>query len=285
LPDGSETAYWEGAGGFDPLVFALEIADIDWASAPGCGVALDLNIRISEQSELTGLLRMLSDFGWVSDAGAWRISQSIITWNGFGAAGLVEQLEEWQVRYGRRPMHHTEQVIYADAFDGGFYTVFADVSAHEIRQVTNCQVSFQLSGIPLDLGPLQSLVSAFRIDGSPYFRTRMAASIRRRSITKPHESVEPSALVVRSDVSTDDSVSGEWVVGIILDDSAKSTDFGADIGMSEHSAEQWLCSLRSWHRVAQATRYQVIAVESAQSSDVKVLKVLADWVYEGEAAE
>jgi hypothetical protein len=68
-------------------------------------------------------LKGLAALGWASSA-SWAIKQQSKCWFGFGARGFIDALDDHKARYeGLEEVHHTEQALYYDTFDGGSYTV------------------------------------------------------------------------------------------------------------------------------------------------------------------
>ncbi len=278
LPDGTSIDYWEGEGGFDPVVFTIEQADVDWVVGGGNGVTLDIELGIYDQDELLLIIQKLSHLGWVSKAGAWSISQSHISWIGLESSTLVRHLAGWTERYAGRPMHHTEQVVYADVCDNGFYSLVADVFVHEGRGVRNCRLSFQLTGIPLDLGPLQSLVETFGDVSPPFFRPRSDRAVATARTSAPHAPHAALALVVER-IEGANQTTEDWVVGVVLPDPGEEFPVGSrpDLGISSEPPRTWLCRLKSWHPFSEPREYQYEVARSASTSDAYALEVMVDW--------
>lgn len=238
-PDGTELLFWKGQGGFDPIAFVLEQADIDWVLSGGTGVSLDLDVPTLDQSELVGLFYELARLGWISPSGTWRILQSNMTWMGMGAAQLVRELDR--------------------------------------RHVTGCRLSFQLSGIPLDIAPLKGLADSLGAS-PPFFRPRDHASVVRRRFDRMHGPLDAIAYVVESMNSADD-VRENWVVGVILEDPLEvfHGTQRTELGLPPESLGSWLCYLDSAHPLSERRKYQIGRIESAWTSDVHVLLAHADW--------
>ena len=276
LPDGTPIDYWEGDGSFDPIVFTIEQADIDWVVGGGNGVTLDIDLGIGDQAGLLSVVEELSHLGWVSRAGFWSINQSHISWTGLGSASLVKHLAGWLARYAGRDMHPTEQVIYTDICDNGFYSLTSDVFVHESRHVRNSRLSFQLTGIPLDIAPLQSLVEAFGEIRPPFFRPRSARAVTSARLTPPHLPQQALAYVVARE---EGSSADDWVIGVVLPDPGTELDAEGriELGLSPEPHGPWLCRLKSWHPFSESRLYEYEVVRSASTSDIYALEVMVDW--------
>lgn len=160
MPDGTKTQVLACGGGFGPLVFAHELPDIDWTPAPGVGVTLDVTPQVHDERNLRDLLAKLADLGWATLEARWSMHQAKRNWHGLGAATFADELPQWQQRADGLDAHHSEEICYLDQCDGGFYTLTATLSAHQIRRAWDVNLSFQLRGIPLDTAPLLQLCRA-----------------------------------------------------------------------------------------------------------------------------
>lgn len=80
------------------------------------------------------------------------------------------------------------------------YTLKADIEAGRARTVWQCDISFQLIGMPVDPEPFHQLASAFDLKQALYFRPRTEKSVERThlSASRPVLS-QPLALIVRPD--------------------------------------------------------------------------------------
>lgn len=88
--DGERWPMTELAGDFGPLVFCLDLPDLDWSQ--GTSVALELPLAGSDTTGLTQVFERLDERGWITPAGTWRIHQQGATWSGFGLAPLLATL-------------------------------------------------------------------------------------------------------------------------------------------------------------------------------------------------
>jgi hypothetical protein len=128
-PDGHRSTMLSCAGDFGSFVFVQELPDIDWVTATGHGVNLDLPLSsVEDESQLLDVLHELAQMGLISSSAAWSIAQLDVNWHGSGVQRFLEAVAAWRDRYQQLDrIHHTEQVVYHDACKGGFYTLTADI--------------------------------------------------------------------------------------------------------------------------------------------------------------
>ena len=277
--DGGTQPTWESRpGGYDPLVFVLHLADTDWILSGGVGASIDLDLVIDDQSQLIRVVRLLHQLGWLTPEASWRVNQSVAAWNGFGAACLVEQLEDWVGRYGTRRMHHTEQLIYTDVCDNGLFTLTADVAVHSGRRVSHARLSFQLSGIPLDTSAFETLAAAFPVSGPPYFRPRVDPAVKTKPLPRAKRPVQPRAFLVRNHDGSDGEME-RWVEGLVVDDPYVRLGRGGRVKaeLPAESLGQVITWLRSSHPLGEQRTYETYRAESTWTSDAEVLRFMSDW--------
>jgi hypothetical protein len=175
-------------------------------------------------------------------------------------------------------MHHTEQLVYFDLCEGGFYSVTADISRHRYRQVNGCRISFQLEGIPLDLDPFRTLARSFDGDFA-FFRPRSKRSVKKRPIAQLGAPIGAKALIVQ-EIGGHGSDHEDWVIGVVLDDPGDGLQ-SADrtkLGLPTQPLDRWICTLDSWHPISAPQKYKVRSIESAWTSDAVAIHARADWV-------
>src|SRR5207244_10230920 len=97
--------------------------------------------------------------------------------HGFGASSFLAALDGWRKRYrGAGRIHHTEEAVYYDECEGGFYTIVASIDTRN-RWARSIDISLQLTGVPLDQGPLRRLHKALGVQGQAYLRPRVEKSV------------------------------------------------------------------------------------------------------------
>lgn len=286
FPDGRRSTWVSCGGGFGPYVFAHELPDVDWVVGAGFGVTVDVALPTGDEGDLIGLVHRLSDMGWTTANASWSIQQSTANWHGLGARAFAETLAAWDQRYaGLEEVHHSEELCYVDACDGGFYTLTATVAAHERRVMRRAHLSFQLEGVPLDTRPLQQLCDSCEADVPVSFRPRREQSVtRRRAPAGQAPAVTTVALVVRADEAITDPGEREWVVGAVVENpnyqratvtSAERLHWLPDV-LSD--SQYLVADLRSWHPLRDAAdTYRLWELESAWTSHALVIRPLVDW--------
>jgi hypothetical protein len=283
-PDGHRTTTLSCAGDFGSFVFVQEVPDIDWVTATGHGVNLDLPLSsVEDESQLLDLLHELAQMGLISSSAAWSIAQSDVNWHGSGGQRFFEAVAVWRDRYQQLDsVHHTEQVIYHDVCEGGFYTLTADISASERRYVSHGNISFQLIGTPLDTEPVRHLCETLEADEPIYFRPRNSRSVSTHHLSSTDRLVlQPVAFLVEED---DEDPQENWVVAVVAQNPYRRQPWGSQTAAPEWwppqllGSELLICSLRSQHPLATAIpSYFLSSCELAETSDAAVVRPIADW--------
>lgn len=277
--NGDEVPWFQGAGGFDSTVFCLTLPDVDWVPAAGSGVCLDMTAAAWGQPELLRLFDELNALGWVTDQGQWSIQQHGRNWYGTGARSFVQALKGWKARTAElEDPHHSEEFVYFEACDGGFYTVSGNVSAERTRRVARCNVSFQLVGVPLDPGSLHQLYRRFDVPSRGYFRPLAERSVTRQQLGSRVPLHVLGYIVEPADQRWDDE---DWVVGVLVinpyyeSDLQPPNDWPGALG----SSGVIVCDLQSHHPLTKPKeRYELWSYELARTSDAQALRVVADWL-------
>jgi hypothetical protein len=239
-------------GGFGQFVFVQEVPDIDWVPGGGTGVSIDMSSSVGSQDEFLSCLAELTEAGWLTPHGRWNIQQAARNWHGIGPGALAEEITAWQRRYDSAgPIHHTEQLCYQDTCEGGFFTLTADITAGEPREIWHCELSAQLSGVPLDQAPLRQLAVLLQASHPLYFRPRREQAVTRHALYTENLTVTPTGLIIFDD--TTHPAIQTWVCGIIIvNPFARPQDspepgqpnwIPGDLGESE----MLICALRQYH--------------------------------------
>jgi hypothetical protein len=282
MRDGGRAKWMTCGGDFGQFTFVRELPDIDWVAGSGFGVSLDVHASVSDEAGLLNLLRELSAKGWITDQSRWSIQQAETTWHGAGADTFAQQLAAWKNRYeGVRTLHHTEEFSYIDVIDDlGFFSLTGQIAAHEPRFVWRTSLSFQLSGIPVDVGALRALCDRFDVPSRLFFRPRNAESVSRTHLGPSDRVVlDVVGFIVEGDEWESDFDDGEWAVGVVAKNPFRSRkehpgwwpDIAAD-------SEFIICALRSHHLLgAPKATYRLWTCESAWTSDALVVRPVADW--------
>ncbi|MEU8919505.1 hypothetical protein AB0D10_01040 [Kitasatospora sp. NPDC048545] len=276
--DGEPLSAIPGAGFFTPMTFSLELPDIDWVPAGGVGVALDMPVPASDEAGVVKLLHELHAMGWTTGRSQWVIQQWGQSWHGVGAEEFVSALGDWKQREAavEKP-HHSESFVYFDVCDGGFYSITADLSCSPGRRAFPCNVSFQLSGVPLDASPLQHLYELFDVSRNGYFRPLPGKSVDRTMCVPRRVPLDVVGFVHQPGRRDDD----EWVVGVVAKNPfAPIGALPEPSGWPFNSEESGLlvCSLRSHHQPKDAKdSYFLWSWEHARTTDASVVRVVADW--------
>lgn len=285
-PDGHRSSSFTSGGGFGMFTFVPEMPDIDWVSAGGSGVSVDIEVSVDGQNGLLEVIHQMAEMGWVSTNGSWSIQQATANWHGFGTQTLCDALQSWATRYEGLETHHSEELCYFDEIEDGFYTLTASISADKRRSIWHAELSFQLVGIPLDLNPLRELCDRLGVHERIHFRPRGELSVDRghpkRGGTKLR-AVVPVAFVV---ASPDSEILGdsEWVIGIVVKNpfrlrhGSKSKTMPTWIPHMLSDTQYLVCGLRSWHAVdSHKSAYDLWMIESAWTSDALIVRAIADW--------
>jgi hypothetical protein len=285
FPDGRRAKWIAGQGDFGEFTFVQELPDIDWDPVDGRGVTLDMPVPIHDEGDILSLLQHLSNMGWASDCARWNIQQSSINWHGLGASEFAEALTGWQERHEGIPTHHSEEFCYFDKCDDGFYCLTANISAHEDRSTRYAMLSFQLTGIPLDIDSYKELSRTFDIGYQCYFRPMKRRSVKRKwNLADPYRiPLEPVAFLVEKDrIFNDDR---EWTRGI----AAKNPFYSPESTLAERKphwlpshifdSELLICDLRSWHPLTDPPpSYELWGCESARTADAVIVRPIAEWL-------
>jgi len=290
LPNRESQPWLAFTGQYGHFTFALDLADIDWVAAGGAGVCLDASIPVRGEQGLLRLVNYLTEVGWAHEQGQWSIEQSGIAWHGIGGRALADALRDWRGRYrSLTTRHHTEVLCYYDTFSGGYYTLRADVEAGEPRTVWQCDISFQLNGVPLDHEPFHQLASAFDVAGPLFFRPRTEQSVVRAHLSASRPVLaKPSALIVQTEKPIEGEKPRDWVIGIVT-----ANPFFGRKGTASSRPESWpralddsdaiICRLGSWHyRDDRPKTYVLLRCDTSKSSDVLVVSPTADWLDEND---
>lgn len=279
------TVPWIGTDGtFGPLIFAQELPDIDQTMPSGAGVQLDLPISIATRQNIAHLLDLLRRCIGVTSSGRYAIQQQTYVWQGAGASGLLDALDDRAARYSkvRNHLHHSEEVSYFDICDGGFYTLTMQVRADTQGVVHLAYFSAQLVGVPLDLAPWHELVRALDLDHRAYFRPRESASLRRHWLrSRSSVTVRPLAYLRLRDE--------DWIRGIVVQNPFYGTssaltlprdeDAGRfDLARALQEIAVLICDLGSYHQVSNLPRrYELRYIEVVETNEVIVVHPVARW--------
>ena len=280
LPRGSQLPWVTSRGSFSGFTFSRSLSDPDWVPASGSSVTADLGLPIHTVDGVVHAMSELSSLGWATGAGQWSIAQSDTNWHGLGSASLAQALMSWEERYqAAGSIHHTEQVVYQDVCDDGFYTLSFDVDASDRRWVWQAHMSLQLSGIPLDLDPIRELCRTLDVQARTCFRPRTEKTLESASLRGDRLSqVKPVTFVVE-----DQEAGGCWVCGIVIKnpyyERAKTRrDLPEAVPRPLRETELLLCDLRSWHSLGSTLKYRLELCEWAWTSHALVARVVADWI-------
>ena len=245
---------------------------------------LDMPVPVYDEHGILSLLQHLSSMGWATKSARWSIQQSATNWHGIGMSAFGEALQGWRKRYKEIPTHHSEEFCYFDQCDGGFYCLTSKISAARDRSATYTMLSFQLTGIPLDIEPFKELSRILDSGYSCYFRPMKRKSVKKQF--DPSEQyrmqLEPLAFIVEQDNVFGDK--RDWVRGIV----AENPFYRPYTTLSERKPE-WLppyvfdselliCELRSWHLLTEPKPYyELWGCESARTADAVVVQPIAEW--------
>lgn len=287
--EGRPQAFIAGRGSYSGLTFLRVIPDIDWVAAQGHGVTCDLRVGAESERQLLGVLRELAEIDWAGPRGQWTITQSDRVWHGFGPRDLAIAVEEQKARIAEvEHPHHTEELFYVDECPGGFYTLSAQPIVGRSR-VWPVRISFQLEGVPLDTGPFQRLAGQIAPGEKPYFRPRSTASTSFFRLDR-HLPLKAPATMVERDEHTEPQ---DWVVGVIAcnpfySEPNRLSALGIDLlsmGARLDENELLICDLPSWHLADEPQEYVLTGFEVASTSDVVVLRPLADWRHDASSSD
>ncbi|MFI8419942.1 hypothetical protein [Streptomyces sp. NPDC085479] len=281
--------YMSVPGGFTSAVFATSVTDIDWSFGQGRGVCLDMPVQARSTEDLVGLLHTLDELGLTSHRPTWALQQLGSSWFGIGAPALITALDEAPQRTAAlgKP-HHSEQLVYCDTALDGLYTLTASISAPPLpgevpsedeqtgrRAVSQCRLSFQLPGTPLDMTALQHLRERFGVTTNAYFRPLETTAVRITWLDQ--QPVEPLATIVELDPVT----TTRFVVGIVIRDHySVNGDHAVLTGwpLELQDTGFLVCALTHHHPVDKPPeRYWLEAIHSTSTSDLTVTTIQANW--------
>lgn len=275
---GDELPWFHGTGGFNSAVFCLDLPDIDWVPAAGSGVCLDMPVAVWDQHDLLRLLDSLSELGWMGNRNQWSIQQHGRNWHGCGGDRFVQALKSWMTRTSELDdPHDSEEFVFFEVCDGGFYTVSGSISAERTRRVLRCNVSFQLIGMPLDPGSLQQLYRRFDVPSRGYFRPLVERSITRGRFGERIPLKVLGYVVERADRRRNKE---EWVVGLLAVNPFHGPEHqqADDVDSDLNDSNIIVCTLRSHHPLDKPkAHYELWSYERARTSDAHALRVVADW--------
>lgn len=286
LADLERTSVVACQGNFDEFVFALEMPDSDWVGGRENGVSLELQLSLDDETDLIELLGELAEIGWVTSSCRWNIQQAQTSWHGSGAAELADTLRDWRVRYqSAGAIHHTEQLSYVDVAGGGFYSLTADLSASDDREVRFAEMSVQLPGVPVDPTAIRHLTEVIGAPDEGFLRVR--DDDLRKGYVLPREArgeVRPLGFVVESDPFGSDEVHRVWAKGIVIENPFQQEPGPTAAPTPKELPAQILgsdilvCSLRNWHPLAEPRMtYRVERYEWAYTADVLIFRGVANW--------
>ncbi len=143
------------------------------------------------------------------------------------------------------------------------------------------RISFQLDGVPIDTTPFQRRADQIAPGTDPYFRPRSTASTSFIRFGTPLP-LDVLATVVEKDQREEP---GEWVLGVVarnpfFSDRDRLVELGVDpldLGAALEENELLICDLRSWHLAREHREYVLTRLDFASTSDVVVLRPIADW--------
>lgn len=282
MRDDSRVPWIHARGSFSGFTFSRGLNDPDWVPASGAGVTFDLSLSIHTVADVALALSELSSLGWATGAGHWSIAQSEANWHGIGPANLVQALLCWKERYrDAGSIHHTEQVVYQDVCDDGFYTLMIDVDAYDPRLVWRSDMSLQLSGIPLDLDPIRELCRTFDVQARTRFRPRTDKVLKRVWLRQDQTEVKPVAFVVNERTWPPDRRS--MVCGLVVENpyyaqKDRIRGLADEMPRPLEETEFLVCDLGSWHQLGQKLKYRLNMCECAETSDALVARVVVDWL-------
>ena len=276
LINGEAASVVSCGGDYGRFIFSSDLPDIDWVTSGGAGVSLDIQSPVETQDDLLAIMAELSEAGWLSDNGHWNIQQAERNWHGIGITSLVTNIINWRDRYSElQIIHHTEEVSYQDSCRGGFFTFTTDISASERRRVSDCNLSFRLIGIPVELAPFQQIDRILRGELPLYFRPQTERSVEGHGLYDLNRAVVLHGLVVERDMGE------QWVSGIIVSNPFADWESNEELRWLPRNvadSDLLICSLRQWHTLDQPIdSYRFERCEWAWTSDALVFRAIANW--------
>lgn len=189
----------------------------------------------------------------------------------FGAAAFADTLPRWQQRAASDEAHHSEEFCYVDRCAGGFYSLTANIPAHEYRWTHSLVLSFQFQGIPLDPSPLLQLCRAIGVHDEVYFRPRSEKSVTRVEVPDWMRPIgDPCAVVTVPDPFLDrDFVRGLVILNPLRDPRWRDDPKRHDLGLGGlEDLEHLICFFGEFHPVrdGRTYRYTLEYVEVARTS-------------------
>lgn len=269
------------AGEFGALVFTQELPDVNWTVAQGVGVGLDLHLPLNTEKEVDCLFEALRRVGWLSSSGCFSIHQSGAYWYGTGATGLLDALAAREQRYAplQGHLHHSEEVVYFDLCDGGFYTLCLYIRATPAGEVRSAHLSAQLPGIPIDVAPLRDLTRYLDCEDQAYLRPLKESLIEGElHLRGKRIKLQPLAFLL--------SGGGDWVRGIavknpfftVFPSDPPPAPLGSRFPASIYKQEMLVCRLDSWHEVGDIVDYYYLrGFQAAHTGGATVVELSADW--------
>ncbi|MCW2992561.1 MAG: hypothetical protein JWQ18_56 [Conexibacter sp.] len=270
--EGKCSPWLSGPGDYESTIWSLELADIDWVTAGGTGVTLDLPVEVDSLSEVRNVCEELAALGWLTHGAAWAIEQGGTTWSGFGLESFLVALAARDARYApMERIHHREVVQMTDECPGGWFTVEIDLDARSERAY-RLDISIQLIGVPVDPSGILRLCDRLDVSAPGYFRPRDERSVESLRLPEPIE-VTPTAWIVEHEPGLEDDPL--WVRGIAFANPLEELPI--------HLPRDVLiiASLRSWHPVGQTpSAYLLDRLEWTRSSDSTVVRATVDWPHD-----
>ncbi|MEV7629388.1 restriction endonuclease [Actinoplanes sp. NPDC089786] len=281
--DSSRTQLVECAGRFGQFVFTHDLPDIDWVIASGVGVTLDISPPVHDAEGVENLLRTAADLGWVTPEARWSIQQARRNWHGWGAHEFVAELQNWEYRAKTEKAHDSEEFLYTDVCDGGFYTIAATISTHHSRQVRSVNISFQFQGHPLDTRPLLELCNTIGVHENLYLRPRESESVTILQMQRKDIRADSILGLVTKPESDPRFDFSHWVIGLIVKNSffagqeAPPAETQRQLRILEDT-ELLVCNLSEHHPLdSKKYDYYFQRFEYAQTSDGPVISISANW--------
>lgn len=267
-------------GRFGQFVFADEIPDIDWYAVGGHGVVLDIAPRVANENRLLDAMDILADHGWTTAHARWKVGQAERSWFGLGLGTFRDEIPKWRDRSGTPGAHHSEEFMYVDRCDGGFYTITGALDSQKNRTARYVNVSFQLSGVPVDPMPMLHLCRSLGVHEGLHYRPREAPSLGRvRGLQVPITGA-PSNWVTYDDAF--DPTTGPWASGIVVPNPYhQEGELAAQLPdplTALANNEMLVCSLSDHHLADRhPTQYWLTGFDYARSSDGLICRPIANW--------
>jgi hypothetical protein len=267
--DGKQMPWVSWSGGYNRVIWALDLPDIDWIKSGGAGVVLDLPVDVETLEDVISACRHLQSLDWLGHGAAWSIEQSLRTWSGFGVTSLLEALEHRDLRYEEISSYHHREILHlTDACPYGWYTLTADLDARS-RRAWALDLSLQLDGIPLDLAPIHRLMTRLDVTQPVSFRPKTERSVERVRLPNPIEVDVSGWIVERDPRDPDDALVAKGVV-------FRYPTLELPISLPKDTSA--IADLRSWHGMARLPDvYELRTVEWAWSSEALVVRAAVDW--------